>query len=181
MDNENISNSRQVSLGKAAKLVGISRPSIYRYASEGKLTTVMGLNGIKLVDLSELSRVFPEFKPETVENKTDTGKETVTRHIKKLSQDNENKGKNYLESAILTVELEAARKEADFYKNEVERLRERENKLIGIFKSHTLLLEHKPEKVKSNLLTTILLAMLLSVVGFAVIKGIYAVMKSGGW
>jgi hypothetical protein len=56
--------TRQVPLAKAAELVGVSRPTLYRYALAGKLTTTVNADGVKLVDLAELAKVFPDFKPE---------------------------------------------------------------------------------------------------------------------
>ena len=51
-----------ISLAEAAKLVGKSRQTIYRYAGNGKLSTTRMDDGSKGVDTSELQRVFGTIK-----------------------------------------------------------------------------------------------------------------------
>ena len=155
--------NRHVTLGRAAKLVGVSRPTIYRYAKEGKLTVSHGVGGTKLVDLAELARLFPDFKPDTPENETVTGSDTTPLQPVRQSQK---------DTPGLDWELHAAKREADFYRQEVDRLRQRETDLLDLVKSHTLLLEHKPEPVTppSSPTTLVLVAIMLSMVLVALAK-----------
>ncbi len=163
---------RHVPLGKAAKLVKVSRPTIYRYAAEGKLTITEGVGGIKLVDLAELARVFPDFKPETADTETVTDSETVSKRHLYQSQSIENKAKSMAESQVLKVELEAAKKEAGFYKDEVERLRLRETDLLELVKSNTRLLEHKPDPKPPSSTAMVLVAILLALVAVIAAKAL---------
>lgn len=52
-------------LSEAARQVGISRPTIYKYAAEGRISVTKDRLGHKQVQLSELLRVFGELSPET--------------------------------------------------------------------------------------------------------------------
>ncbi len=47
-----------LTLRKAAEVAGVSRQTIYRYASSGKLSTVKMDDGTAGVDTAELVRVF---------------------------------------------------------------------------------------------------------------------------
>ena len=57
-------------LSEAARQVGVSRPTIYKYAAEGRLSVTKDRLGHKQVQLSELLRVFGELSAQTV--KTDS-------------------------------------------------------------------------------------------------------------
>lgn len=52
-------------LSEAARQVGVSRPTIYKYAAEGRLSVTKDRLGHKQVQLAELLRVFGELSPET--------------------------------------------------------------------------------------------------------------------
>lgn len=52
-------------LSEAARQVGVSRPTVYKYAAEGRLSVTKDRLGHKQVQLSELLRVFGELSPET--------------------------------------------------------------------------------------------------------------------
>lgn len=47
-----------ISLGKAAEMTGISRSTIYRMASSGRLSTVQLPDGTKAVEVAELERAM---------------------------------------------------------------------------------------------------------------------------
>ena len=64
-------------LSDAARQVGISRPTIYKYAADGRISVTKDRLGHKQVQLSELLRVFGELSPETPKTvKTDNTAES---------------------------------------------------------------------------------------------------------
>jgi len=69
-------------LADAAKKVGISRSSIYRLIDEGKLSASTDHRGKKVVELTELLRVFGSLQESTNQDKTQENK----KHISVTSQ-----------------------------------------------------------------------------------------------
>lgn len=82
-----------ISISKAAKLAQKNRTTIYNYINNGKLSTVVGVDGIKKIDISELLRVFPDIKIETNQQQLDnTNQHLATTNIdeiNKLKQENQ--------------------------------------------------------------------------------------------
>lgn len=115
-------------LRDAAKLAGISRQTIYRYAKNGKLSTVPRDDGTRGVDTSELERVFGALRaPETV-SKARTGTSG--------DRDRDN---------ALQGELEATRQALAMAREQLTAATGREARLLEIVERQTKLLEHKPE------------------------------------
>ncbi|MFX1768093.1 DNA-binding protein [Paraburkholderia sp. A1RI-2L] len=69
-----------VSISEAARLTGKSTKTLYRLASQGKLSLSLDENGAKKVDTSELVRVFGEFK-QSGENPIETDSESRVRQL----------------------------------------------------------------------------------------------------
>lgn len=66
-------------LSEAARQVGVSRPTIYKYAAEGRLSVTKDRLGHKQVELSELLRVFGELSTETQKTtKTDKDRDSFS-------------------------------------------------------------------------------------------------------
>ena len=79
------------SLSEAAQKAGISRSSIYRLIDEGKLSATTDHRGKKVVELTELLRVFGSIQDETVQNKSQEEKKNksvnISGSISKTGQD----------------------------------------------------------------------------------------------
>lgn len=77
-------------LAEAAQKVGISRSSIYRLIDEGKLSASTDRRGKKVVELSELLRVFGSIQEETESDKTQENKRT-TQYMSQELQERQDK------------------------------------------------------------------------------------------
>lgn len=111
-------------LSEAARQVGVSRPTIYKYASEGRLSVTKDRLGHKQVQLSELLRVFGELSPET--QKTSLSENTSasfssTRQSAKTAETGN--------LSALLVELERAKAQLQSKVMEADLLRERVDEL----------------------------------------------------
>lgn len=114
---------------QAAKLYGKSRMTIWRYVTSGKLSSRVGGDGQRLIDLSELIRVFGEpnraVTPVTVTSATgDTG--AVTLSDTAISE--------------LLAELRLLREE----------VKELRQAFLLIEQQKLRLLEHKPEPARTR-------------------------------
>lgn len=111
----------------AARIAGVSRPTIYRYVSEGRLSVTQDERGVKRVDPAELKRVFPgvsfETGPESPKRKTETGPDRS-----------------------LEVELRGVRELLQVTRDELQAAKDRELKLLGVVEAQTRLLEDKRPK-----------------------------------
>ena len=111
-------------LSDAARQVGISRPTIYKYAAEGRLSVTTDRLGHKQVQLSELLRVFGELSPET--QKTGLS-ENTSASFSSMRQSPKTVETGSL-SALL-VELERAKAQLQSKVMEADLLRERVDEL----------------------------------------------------
>ncbi len=126
-----------LTLRKAAEVAGVSRQTIYRYASSGKLSTVKMDDGTAGVDTAELVRVFGRLRqPETVA-------EAVTSDYERQEGDSLRQHRESTAVAALQAENEGLRREVAILEKQVEVSQDRENKLLGIIESQTRLLEHR--------------------------------------
>lgn len=69
-----------VSISEAARLTGKSTKTLYRMASQGRLSVSLDENGAKTVDISELVRVFGELRQPS-ENPIATDQESRVRQL----------------------------------------------------------------------------------------------------
>src|ERR1043166_5141915 len=76
-----------VPLTKAVEMVGTYKAAPYREVLAGKLVTTTDADGVKLVDLTELARLFPDIKLELDELKILRLMEEVRRRIDVSRQD----------------------------------------------------------------------------------------------
>lgn len=117
-----------LTLANAAKVAGISRATIYRLASEGKLSVTVDGRGRKVVDAAELLRLFPKSQGETVG--TDRPRQAET-------------GSSLGETL---VELKATREMLEATRATLELERAEKARLLGIVENQTRLLEDKSQK-----------------------------------
>lgn len=111
-------------LSEAARQVGVSRPTIYKYAAEGRLSVTKDRLGHKQVQLSELLRVFGELSTET--QKTSLA-ENTSASFSSARQSTKTAETGSL-SALL-VELERAKAQLQSKVMEADLLRERVDEL----------------------------------------------------
>ena len=113
-------------LSEAARQVGVSRPTIYKYAAEGRISVTKDRLGHKQVQLSELLRVFGELSPET--QKTSLS-ENTSASFSSARQSSKTAETGSL-SALL-VELERAKAQLQSKVMEADLLRERVDELTA--------------------------------------------------
>lgn len=125
-------------LSKAAKAAGTSRQTIYRYAKQGRLSTVQLHDGSLGVDTAELLRVFGTLlQPETVA-------ETVTSDSVRQGSDSLSHA-DTVALARLQAEVDGLRVAVGRLERQVEADQNREHKLLGIIESQTRLIEHQAQ------------------------------------
>lgn len=123
-----------LSLREAAQAANVSRQTVYRYAKQGRLSTVLRDDGTKGVDTSELTRVFGALRdPETVSETPKPETPDSNAH------------------QALQGELEATRRALSMAENALAQANERESRLLEVIERQTRLLEHQvpasePEK-----------------------------------
>lgn len=114
-------------LSEAARQVGVSRPTIYKYAADGLLSVTKDRLGHKQVELSELLRVFGELSTETQKTtQTDKDRDTFTS-VRQTVKTGKTTQTDSL-SALL-VELERAKAQLESKVVETALLRERVDEL----------------------------------------------------
>lgn len=116
----------KVSVAEAAKLTGKSVKTIYRHIDTGKLSSSQNENGSKLIDISELQRVYGDLK---IKN------ENV---IESQMSHTENQNDTQIRQ-LLQQENELLKKLLD----------EKENHITSL-KQAMLLLEHKEQPKRKN-------------------------------
>lgn len=119
-----------IPLSQAAKRLGVSRPTVYRWAKEGKFSVTQGTDGTKLVDMAELARVFPE-------NVTSWNKQDAVRPAPDTDG-----------MLLVQAALEATRESLKITQEQLAEARQREERLLGIVESQTRLLG-RPDEPKA--------------------------------
>lgn len=72
----------QLTVGKAADLVGKTRQALYRKIKSGELSVTLNHDSVQVVDMSELLRVFGEFKSVDSTDSTNTDKLAVSKQVR---------------------------------------------------------------------------------------------------
>ena len=98
-------------LAKAARLAGVSRATIYRMATEGKLSVSQTSRGVRVVEAAELLRVFPNARLETGET---AGRQRERQTETPVRRDLEG------DVRVMEVELKAARELLDLTRQSLE-------------------------------------------------------------
>lgn len=144
------------SLSEAAQKAGISRSSIYRLIDEGKLSATTDHRGKKVVELTELLRVFGSIQDETVQNKSQeekknksvnisgsiskTGQDTLVSAAQELERLRYQLQLKDMELKLKDKELELVQERLGDMKQAVEQVGQEKNKLLEILERQTLLL-----------------------------------------
>lgn len=117
-------------LADAARIAGVSRPTIYRLVKEGKVSVTQDDRGVKRVDAAELKRVFPNASFETGE----TGAPVRTRQTETAPD------------RVLEVELRGARELLEVTRQALQAEREEKARLLGVVEAQTRMLEDRRTK-----------------------------------
>lgn len=147
-----------LSLREAARQVGVSRQTMYRMVSEGKVTATVGHDGQKVVDTAELLRVFGRLEPRqspataetvspaTVTRQVETGGATAPQpapSIVAMTAEDRRREVDMAYRESLKAELAAAKEALRRTEDQLREAREREAKLLDLAASATRLLEHR--------------------------------------
>lgn len=116
----------KLNITQAAKAVGVSRKTMQRHIRLGKVSCEVDSKGHKLIDVSELVRVYGELK-------TDDSPSPVTQAGQKTQYDMSNVAPIF-ERQIRNLE------------EQVEELRKDKERLLGIVEQQTLMLTNQPER-----------------------------------
>ena len=134
----------QVTISQAAKMAGVSRATIYNDIESGTLSVENGPKDRKMVNVSELERVYKTLKNPEPEEDSNTEQSSQNRNIDKRNTD---------QVAVLQERLEAQRKQTQLLENmltreQEERKREREatKEFQEYFKSQ---IENQAESIKN--------------------------------
>lgn len=155
------------SLSEAAQKAGISRSSIYRLIDEGKLSATTDRRGKKVVELTELLRVFGTIQDETAQNTSQedkkhkpvntsgtvskTGQDTLVSAVQELERMRYQLQLKDMELKLKDKELELVQERLGDLKQVAEQVSQEKNKLLEIIERQTLLLAApKPQKVASK-------------------------------
>lgn len=156
------------SLANAAKKVGMSRSSIYRLIEEGKLSATTDRRGKKVVELTELLRVFGSIGQENASGQEQ--QENIPYKPRKQQEDNQDSVTSMvIEMERLRAELKLKDSELRFKERELSLTQERledakkvaeiaqkeKEQLLQIVQNQTLLLEApkvqaKPQKTQQD-------------------------------
>jgi hypothetical protein len=122
----------KLDIAKAARAVGKSRGTLYKYIKEGKLTCDATEKGHKVIDSAELLRVFGELE-------TDGSKKQVDTIVRKNAPSDRSEIEQLLRDRIRDLE------------KQVEGSRERESELLTVIKQQqALLMPPKEESAKET-------------------------------
>lgn len=121
----------EIGISEAARLVGKTRNTLYRFMKEGKLSYHSGESGARTVDVSELLRVFPYAAKAIGESyKCDSSSDTnVTKSDSNITESDSNvtpdtQGKDEVIQLLKAQLAEAAKREA-WLKERIEALEKR--------------------------------------------------------
>lgn len=80
----------KVSISEAARLAGKSRTTLHRLIKTGELSVNTGERNAKMVDISELVRIFPDLKLSAAEQSVDqVNEQRVTGDVTRREHENE--------------------------------------------------------------------------------------------
>lgn len=105
-----------VTISKASKMAGVSRATIYNDIDSGTLSVELGAKNRKMIDVSELSRVYKDLK---VPDEKDNSKSVKTDKKRDPSTPQQSD-----KVAVLQERIEAQRKQTELLEGMLERERE---------------------------------------------------------
>ena len=119
----------QHKVAEAATLVGITRSTLFRHIREGRVTSTLSNDGDKIVDTSELIRVYGELQPAQKSHSTPCDRPTP-KEVQRVSD---------VTVAVLEAKLEAA-------EAQIAEMKEREAKYLDLIAAQTMkLIEQRRE------------------------------------
>lgn len=137
----------ELTLREAARQVCVSRQSIYRMVKDGRLTATVRHDGQKVVDTSELLRVFgnlsPRQSPETAAPGDSPRQPATPPIVQAMTADERRREVEIADREALRAELQAARERIRDVEGQLTEAKEREAKLMELAQSATRLLEHR--------------------------------------
>lgn len=131
-----------VNISEAARLVGKSRTTLYRYIKDGKLSTCTDCNNTDGVDVSELIRVFGELIVTPIEHSV------VNNDEHHVTREYDNGEQSLLQIKLLKqeFEIENLKQRIEF----LEILLEEKDSMVLEKEKRLLLLEHKGNDMTNN-------------------------------
>ena len=132
----------KLNLTQAAKAAGISRASIYNHIKEGKISVEQNKKGERVIDTSELMRVYGDLKISKTHkaSKKKTVKVFNTEIIRTLRQ----------RVGGLEMQIRDLRKDKEDLQRDKEASRGREGELLGIIKQQSQALISPPQPPKKQ-------------------------------
>ena len=124
------------SISKAAIVAGKSRVIIQRHIKNGKLSCTVDTKGNKLIDVSELIRVYGEV------NVDNTGK----KQLQKNTVIHPDTGKIDTEVRVLQEQIKFLKEQLEREREIILELKEEKSRLLGLVEKQTNLLEHHQTK-----------------------------------
>lgn len=105
-----------VTISKASKMAGVSRATIYNDIDSGTLSVELGAKNRKMIDVSELSRVYKNLKSPDEKDDSKSVKSDKKREASTSQQSDK--------VAVLQERIEAQRKQTELLESMLERERE---------------------------------------------------------
>jgi hypothetical protein len=129
-----------LTVADAAKRVGVSRQTIFEKIKRGLISATLGDGGVKVVDVSELLRVFPRLlsDDEVKKKQLDKTRQSVALPLASTLQLELERAKLQLEKK--DFELEQMRQRVDELRERERAVTEEKLRLFGIVERQTLLL-----------------------------------------
>jgi len=103
---------------EAAKQFNVTRPRIYRSIKKGELTTILSDDGIQLVQVQDMIRLFGNSQGKTVLNDVRSGVHDTDLKLVKLLEEQLKKAED--DKAFLKQQINDLRKDFDDYKLRIE-------------------------------------------------------------
>jgi len=133
----------KLNLTQAAKAAGIARGTLYRHIEDGKVSCEKNDNGERVIDTSELLRVYKRLHNDET-SKGDVSNAESEQHgtphdVQLMQQENE-----HLKQRLVEVEKDKLER-----KEREEKLQADNTRLLGIIEKQTLLL-NPPEQPKKG-------------------------------
>ncbi len=133
-----------ITISKASEMVSVSRATIYNDIESGTLSVEIGAKGRKMIDVSELARVYKTLKAPDINDNSKNVKTDKKRELEPQQSD---------KIAVLQERIEAQRKQTELLENMLEREREerkRERETAKEFEEYfKTQIENQSESIKN--------------------------------
>lgn len=129
----------KLNLTKSAKSAGIARGTLYNHIKQGKVSCEVNKEGKRVIDTSELMRVYGDLKNIKVSNERSRGRTIEQSKTPKTSAIEQ----------VLRERISDLQQQIENFKQDKETSSKREIELLGIVKQQQILLL-PPETVSKN-------------------------------